>query len=132
LGDKLAGAPGGHVIDESNVVGMLFSNKNQLSSHDTFGVSSIDVSQIVQTNVQALDGATDGSQRKMPKDVHMPTKDEVITFGGIAPTMARSSVRLQCKDNADDEVMDKAVKLAQQRMDPMVTGTKKIFQSLFY
>jgi hypothetical protein len=28
--------------------------------------------------------------------------------------------------------MDKAVKLAQQRMDPMVTGTKKIFQSLFY
>jgi hypothetical protein len=61
----------------------------------------------------------------MMKKVHVPTKEEVIAFGGIAPTMARSSVRLQCKDNGDDEVMDKAMKLAQQRMDPMVTGTNK-------
>lgn len=66
-----------------------------------------------------LDGADTVSQTK---DVHRPTEEEVIAFGGIAPTMARSSARLQGKENADAEVMDKAMKLAQQRMESMVTG----------
>jgi hypothetical protein len=104
---------------------MVLYEKNQLSSHDPFDVSSFDESQNGQTNVHMLDGAANGFQRRRPKDVSMPTEEEVIAFGGIAPTMARSSVHLQCKDNADDEVMDKARKLAQQRMAPMVTGTNK-------
>jgi hypothetical protein len=60
LGEKLTGAPGASVIDESNMVGMVVLDKNHYSSHDSFGFSSIDVSQIVQTNVQALDGAANG------------------------------------------------------------------------
>ncbi|KAM0850649.1 hypothetical protein ACQ4PT_052937 [Festuca glaucescens] len=99
LNDKLAGANGGHVIDENNVVGMV------------------------------LDGAANGVQGKMIKDVHMPTEEEVIAFGGIARTTGRSSARLQCKDNADDDVMDKAMKLSQQRMDPLVPDNWKVFNA---
>ncbi|KAM0877147.1 hypothetical protein ACQ4PT_035692 [Festuca glaucescens] len=91
FGEKLDGAPGGHITDETNVVTM------------------------------ALDGAANVFQMRSPKSASMPTEEEVIAFGGIALTMARSSARLQRKDNADDVVMDKARKLAQQRMDPMVT-----------
>jgi hypothetical protein len=50
-----------------------------------------------------------------------PTDEEVIAFGGIAPTMARSSARLRRKDNADDDALDRAMKLAQHRDTPTVS-----------
>jgi hypothetical protein len=64
-------------------------------------------------------------QNKMPKRLLVPTEEEVIAFGGIAPTSARASVRLQRKDNVDDEAMTKAMKLFQHQADPVMTGTHK-------
>jgi hypothetical protein len=75
--------------------------------------------------LDAMDIAATIVQKEVPKGAHVPTEDEVIAFGGIAPTRARSSVRLQQKENADDEVMGRAMKLAQQRRDPLVPGTKQ-------
>jgi hypothetical protein len=51
-----------------------------------------------------------------------PTEEEVIAFGGIAPTLARSSVRLQQKEDADGVIMGKAMKMAQKRLDPLMPG----------
>ncbi|KAM0905449.1 hypothetical protein ACQ4PT_017369 [Festuca glaucescens] len=64
FGEKLDGAPGGHIMDETNVVTM------------------------------ALDGAANVFQMRSPKSASMPTEEEVIAFGGIALTMAHSSARL--------------------------------------
>jgi hypothetical protein len=64
-------------------------------------------------------------QNKMPKRLLVPTEEEVIAFGGIAPTSARASVRLQRKDNVDDEAMTKVMKLFQHQADPVMTGTHK-------
>ncbi|KAM0870388.1 hypothetical protein ACQ4PT_040044 [Festuca glaucescens] len=108
------------VMKNDAVVGL---DQNNICSYDSFGFSSIDAIDIVKNIDQPLDGVANNVQKTMPKKSKVPTEEEVIAFGGIAPTIARSSVRLQRKDNADDDVMDKAMKLAQQRVAPIVTGT---------
>jgi hypothetical protein len=113
LGEKLFGDISASNTAEMKKVAMVGSDHNYNCSYDSVVFSSIDVIEINKNNNQALDGVANNVQKKMPKRSHVPTEEEVIAFGGIAPTSARSSVRLQRKDNADDEVMAKAMKLAQ-------------------
>jgi hypothetical protein len=125
LGEKLAGATvTSHTIGVKDD-GKVISDQNLNCTHDSFGSARNSKCEFVRTNDHVLNGVATGFQKVTPKGTHVPTEDEVIAFGGIAPTMDRSSVRLQRKDNADDEVMGKAMKIAQQRLDPLVTGTNQ-------
>jgi hypothetical protein len=119
--DKLNGvmsAPTNTQINNDVVVGLNQSNK----SYDSISLITNDVIDIVETIEQPLDGVAN-VVHEMSQKKSRPTEEEVIAFGGIAPTTARSSARLQRKDNADDDALAKAMKLAQNRAPPMVTGT---------
>jgi hypothetical protein len=100
-------------MDETNVVSMVFSDKNHLCSHNPLLVVLVLLNPKMSKHMfRRLMEQPMIFQRRGPKSASMPIEEEVIAFGGIAPTMARSSAHLQRKDNADDEVMDKARKLA--------------------
>ncbi|KAM0923877.1 hypothetical protein ACQ4PT_005281 [Festuca glaucescens] len=88
LGEKLTGASVASNIAGVKNDGMVVSDQNPNFTHDSLGFSSTDVSEIVQTNDQALDGVATGFQKRMPKKANVPTEDEVIAFCGIAPTLA--------------------------------------------
>ncbi|KAM0843938.1 hypothetical protein ACQ4PT_057395 [Festuca glaucescens] len=103
LGEKLNGASGSSHTGEVKDVSKLL-NGVPVEGFDAMGIAATIV------------------QKEVPKGAHAPTEDEVIAFSGIAPTEVRSSVRLQQKENADDEVMGRAMKLAQQRHDPLIPG----------
>ncbi|KAM0858932.1 hypothetical protein ACQ4PT_047527 [Festuca glaucescens] len=116
LGEKLTGA-----TFSSHAVGVKGDSKV------LNGVQPAYCSQQTVEGLDAMDIAANMNafEREVPNGAHVPTEEEVIAFGGIAHTGARSSARLQQQEDADDTVMEMAMKQAQQRHDILDSGTKQ-------
>ncbi|KAM0838391.1 hypothetical protein ACQ4PT_061010 [Festuca glaucescens] len=116
LGEKLTGA-----ICSSQAVGV---------KDDSKVLNGVQPAFCSQQPVEGLDAMNiaanmNGFERAVPNGAHVPTEEEVIAFGGIANTGARSSARLQQHEDADDTIMERAMKQAQQRHDILDSGTKQ-------